>query len=86
LFIDVWPLEGIFWEMVATIIAICLLSYFLFDDRTSVIILLITQAFLVVVPPVLKYPNAPSITGPWNSVAHYSFDEWIIVNGYIDTR
>jgi len=63
LFIDVWPLEGIFWETVATIIAICLLSYFLFDDRTSVIILLITQSFLVVVLPVLKYPNALSITG-----------------------
>jgi len=84
-FIDVWPLEGIFWETVAVIVAISLLSYLLFDYRASVIIPLITQAFLVVVLPVLKYPNALSITGPWDSVAHYSFAKWIIVNGYVDT-
>jgi len=84
-FIDIWPLEGIFWETVAVIVAISLLSYLLFGDRASVIIPLITQAFLVVVLPVLKYPNALSITGPWDSVAHYSFAEWIIVNGYVDT-
>jgi len=62
-FMDVWPLEGIFWETVAVVVAISLLSYLLFDNRASVIILLITQAFLVVVLPILKYPNALSITG-----------------------
>jgi hypothetical protein len=84
-FIDVWPLEGIFWETVAVIVAISLLSYLLFDNRTSVIILLITQTFLVVVLPILKYPNALSITGPWDSTAHYSFAKWIIANGHVDT-
>ncbi len=84
-FIDTWPLEGIFWETVAVIVTISLLSYLLFDDRASVIIPLITQAFLEVVVPILKYPNTLSITGPWDSVARYSFAEWIIVNGYVDT-
>jgi len=84
-FIDVWPLEGIFWETVAVIVAISLLSYLLFDSRASIIIPLIIQAFLVVVLPVLKYPNTLNITGPWDSTAHYSFAEWIIVNGRVDT-
>jgi hypothetical protein len=84
-FIDVWPLRGIFWETIVVIAAITLLSYLLFDSRASVIIPLITQAFLVVVLPVLKYPNALNITGPWDSTAHYSFANWIIVNGRVDT-
>jgi len=84
-FIDVWPLKGIFWEMVVVIVAITSLSYLLFDSRASVIIPLITQVFLVVVLPILKYPNALSITGPWDSTAHYSFAKWIIVNGRVDT-
>ena len=84
-FIGVWPLEGIFWETVAVIVAISLLSYLLFDSRASIIIPLITQAFLAVVLPVLKHPNTLNITGPWDSVAHYSFANWIIVNGRVDT-
>jgi hypothetical protein len=83
-FIDIWPLKGIFWETVAVIVATSLLSYLLFDNRASVIIFLITQAFLVVVLPVLKYPNTLSITGPWDSTAHYSFAKWIIANGHVD--
>jgi len=84
-FVDVWPLRGIFWETIVVIAAITLLSYLLFDSRASVIIPLITQAFLVVVLPVLKYPNALSITGPWDSAAHYSFAKWIIAYGHVDT-
>jgi hypothetical protein len=84
-FIGVWPLEGIFWETVAVIVAISLLSYLLFDSRASIIIPLITQAFLVVVLPVLKHPNTLNITGPWDSTAHYSFAKWIIANGRVDT-
>jgi hypothetical protein len=84
-FIGVWPLEGIFWETVAVIVAISLLSYLLFDSRASIIVPLITQAFLVVVLPVLKHPNTLNITGPWDSAAHYSFAKWIIVNGHVDT-
>jgi hypothetical protein len=84
-FIGVWPLEGIFWETVAVIVAISLLSYLLFDSRASIIIPLITQAFLVVVLPVLKHPNTLNITGPWDSTAHYSFAKWIIANGRVET-
>ena len=84
-FIGVWPLEGIFWETVAVIVVISLLSYLLFDSRASIIIPLITQAFLVVVLPVLKHPNTLNITGPWDSTAHYSFAKWIIANGRVDT-
>jgi hypothetical protein len=84
-FVDVWPLRGIFWETIVVIAAITLLSYLLFDSRASVIIPLITQVFLVVVLPVLKYPNALSITGPWDSAAHYSFAKWIIAYGHVDT-
>jgi len=84
-FVDVWPLEGVFWETTAVIIAITLLSYILFRGRASVIIPLITLAFLVVVIPVLKLPNALNLTGPWDSVAHYSFAKWILVNGRVDT-
>ena len=84
-FVDVWPLRGIFWETIVVIAAITLLSYLLFDSRASVIIPLITQAFLVVVLPVLKYPNALSITCPWDSAAHYSFAKWIIAYGHVDT-
>jgi len=84
-FIGVWPLEGIFWETVAVIVAISLLSYLLFNSRASIIIPLITQTFLVVVLPVLKHPNTLNITGPWDSTAHYSFTKWIIANGRVDT-
>ena len=84
-FIDVWPLEGILWETIATIIIIVMLSWILFQSRASIIVPLITLAFLVVVIPVLKYPNALSIIGPWDSTAHFSFAKWIIVNGHVDT-
>jgi hypothetical protein len=48
------------------------------------IAVLTVQAFLVVVLPVLKYPNMLSLIGPWDSVAHYSFAKWIIEKGYVD--
>jgi glycosyltransferase involved in cell wall biosynthesis len=85
-FIDVWPLEGIFWETVAVIAVISLLSYKLFNKITArLLIFLGIQALLIVVLPVLKYPNALNIMGPWDSAAHYSFAKWIIVNGNVDT-
>jgi hypothetical protein len=85
-FIDAWPLEGIFWETVAVIAVISLLSYKLFNKITArLLIFLGIQAFLIVVLPVLKYPNALNIVGPWDSAAHYSFAKWIIVNGNVDT-
>jgi len=84
-FIGVWPLKGIFWETVAVIVAISLLSYLPFSSRASIIIPLITQAFLAVVLPVLKHPNILNITGPWDSTAHYSFAKWIITNGRVET-
>jgi len=84
-FIDVWPLEGIFWETIAVIVVINLLSCLLFDNKASVSIPLVTEAFLIVVIPVLKYPNVLNIIGPWDSTAHYSFAKWIIVNGRVDT-
>jgi len=84
-FVDVWPLKGLFWETVAVIVMVTILSCMLFRGTASIIIPLTTQAFLVVVIPVLKYPNALNIVGPWDSAAHYSFAKWIIVNGHVDT-
>jgi len=84
-FINVWPLEGILWETVVAAIAIVTLSWMLFQSRASIIVPLITLAFLVVVVPVFKYPNALSIIGPGDSTAHFSFAKWIIVNGHVDT-
>jgi len=84
-FVDVWPLEGLFWETVAVVIMVAILSCMLFRGSVSIIIPLIIQVFLVVVVPVLKYPNALNIVGPWDSAAHYSFAKWIIVNGHVDT-
>jgi len=84
-FVDVWPLEGLFWETVAVIIMVTILSCMLFQGSASLIIPLVTQVFLVVVIPVLKYPNALNIVGPWDSTAHYSFAKWIVVNGHVDT-
>ena len=85
-FIGAWPLEGIFWETVAVIVVISLLSHKLFNKITArLLIFLGIQAFLIVVLPVLKHPNALNIIGPWDSVAHYSFAKWIIVNGNVDT-
>jgi len=84
-FIDLWPLGGIFWETAIVIIVVSLLSYMLFKNRSSVIITLITEVFLVVVIPVLKNPNMLNLTGPWDSVAHFSFSKWIITNGHVDT-
>ena len=88
-FIDVWPLEGILWDTVVIIITITLLSYILFRSSgstfTSPIIALLIQAFLVVIIPILKHPNSLNLIGPWDSVAHYSFAKWIIINGHVDT-
>jgi len=84
-FVDVWPLEGVLWETVVVVIAIAMLSGILFHNRASIIVPLITLAFLVVVVPVFKHPNALSIIGPWDSTAHFSFAKWIIVNGHVDT-
>jgi hypothetical protein len=83
--IDVWPLEGVFWETTITILAVTMLSYMLFRSWASVIFSSSIQAFLVVLLPVLKYPNALNIIGPWDSAAHYSFAKWIIEKGYVDT-
>jgi len=83
--IGVWPLEGIFWETTATILVITLLSYMLFRNLASVIVASIIQVFTVVILPVLRYPNTLNLIGPWDSVAHYSFAKWIVVNGYVDT-
>lgn len=83
--IEVWPLEGIFWETVIVIVIIGLLSYLVSSDiRASVIIPLTIQTTLVIFIPVLKYPNALNIVGAWDSVAHYSFAKWIIINGHVD--
>ena len=84
-FIDVWPLEGIFWETVAVVLVVTILSCVLFQSRASIIIPLITQVFLIVMIPVLKYPNALNIIGISDSSAHFSFAKWIVVNGYVDT-
>lgn len=83
--IDVWPLEGIFWETAITIIVLTLLSYLLFRNLSLIIFSLSIQAFLVILIPVLKYPNALNIIGPWDCVAHYSFAKWIVETGYVDT-
>jgi hypothetical protein len=83
-YIDIWPLGEIFWETSFLLVLISLLSYLLFDSNASIIIPLITQAFLVVVIPVLRHPNTLSITGPWDSAAHYSFAKWIISKGHTD--
>ena len=83
--IDVWPLEGILWETIATVVIVVMLSWVLFQSRAFIIVPLITLAFLVVVIPVLKYPNELSITGSGDSCAHLSFAKWIIVNGHVDT-
>jgi len=83
--IDVWSLEGILWETVVAVIAITMLSWMLFQSRASIIVSLITLAFLVVVVPVLRHPNTLNIIGPWDSTAHFSFAKWIIVNGHVDT-
>jgi hypothetical protein len=83
--IDVWPLEGIFWETTITILVVAMLSYMLFRSWASVVLSLTVQAFLVVLLPVLKYPNALNIIGPWDSAAHYSFAKWIVEKGHIDT-
>lgn len=84
-FIDVWPLEGVFWETTITILALSMLSYILFRNWASVIFSLSVQVFLVILLPVLKYPNALNIIGPWDSAAHYSFAKWIIEKGHVDT-
>jgi len=84
-FIDLWPLGGIFWETAIVIIVVSLFSYMLFKSGSSIIIPLITEVFLVVAIPVLKNPNMLNLTGPWDSVAHFSFSKWIIINGYVDT-
>jgi hypothetical protein len=83
-FIDVWPLQRIFWETIS-IIMISLLSYILFNNKSSVIIPLTIQVFLVVIIPVLMYPNALNIAGLWDSTAHYSYTKWIVVNNHVDT-
>lgn len=84
-FLDVWLLEGIFWETLITILVICFLSYMLFRSLSSVISFLTIQVFLVILIPVLKYPNELNIIGPWDSTAHYSFAKWIIETGHVDT-
>ena len=84
-FIDVWPLEGILWETIATVIIVTMLSWILFQSRAFIIVPLITLVFLVIMIPVLRYPNALNIIGPWDSAAHFSFAKWIIVNGHVDT-
>jgi len=84
-FIDVWSLEGILWETFVVVIAIAMFSWLLFQSRASTIVPLILLSFLAVIIPALKYPNALDIIGPGDSVAHFSFAKWIIVNAHVDT-
>ena len=84
-FIDVWPLEGILWETIAILTVILIFSLASFRKEAFVAVSLTIQVFLVVTIPVLKYSNALNIVGPWDSVAHFSFAKWIVVNGYVDT-
>jgi hypothetical protein len=62
-----------------------LLSYILFNNKSSIVIPLAIQVSLVVIIPVLMYPNALNIANPWDSAAHYSYTKWIVVNNHIDT-
>jgi hypothetical protein len=62
-----------------------LLSYILFNNKSSIVIPLAIQVFLAVIIPVLMYPNALNIADPWDSIAHYSYAKWIVVNNHVDT-
>ncbi len=84
-FIDIWPLEGILWKTIVTIVVVAILSCILLRNGVSIIIPVIIQTFLVVVIPVLRYPNSLNIIGAADSSAHFSFAKWIVVNGHVDT-
>jgi len=82
-FMDAWVLEGIFCITLAFLIITILVSYLLFPYKTGVIFFLSIYSFFIVTIPVLKYPNETNIVGCWDSLAHYSFSNWILSHGRI---
>jgi len=82
-FVDAWVLEGILWPSLTLLIIIALLSYLLFPNKKAVVFSLSIYTFLIIILPILKYPNKINIVGCWDSLAHYSFSNWILLSGSI---
>lgn len=83
-FVDVWPLEGVWFATSIVVAIVALTSWYAFPRSVaSLVISSIVFATLVVFIPVLKYFNDFGLYGLWDSLAHYSFSKWIVEQGHV---
>lgn len=84
-FVEVWVFEKILVPSILVVIAFLFLAWYGFG-RNSIVASIFCSIFfisLTVLIPVMKYPNSIGVYGPWDSLAHYSFSEWIALYGRI---
>lgn len=83
-FVDGWVMENIFCFFTATLLILLISSSIILNNSISRFLLFSTYIIaLIVLTPVLKYPNPFNIYGIWDSLAHFSFAKWIVMFGHI---
>lgn len=83
-FNDGWVLN----ELLIFFIVVSGLGVILFYNKYvnilfNIIYVTIINLIIIIFTPIIKYPNTIHLYGVWDSLAHYSFTDWILVHGRV---